>query len=163
MADSTDLDHAGFLGSDPVENNLPAAAARVDYRLTYDTTGTARECHGHGISGPMIPNAYFDRPDWAPKNIRTDADPMPALEFGSGDWEDPAHPANDAPEDDHISRWFQTAVREAMHEAMEWFWVDGSPYLNPHGEYETEIHDLSEEFTSRLLALRSGSDLARED
>jgi hypothetical protein len=122
------------------------AADRVDYRLTFAREKKARRCHVSGIDGSDLPNAYWGRGN--PESFRT----------GSGAWDDPQHPAPDAPEQDHIDRWFQTAVREAIHEALEWFWVDGQIYLDPHGEHENTIHDLSETFTRELLALRGKED-----
>lgn len=126
------------------DSNLSLAAERVDYRLTYDRTDTPRRCHSAGINGPQLPNAYFGR-----ANSKDDSEPL-----GSGDWEDPEHPQDDAPQAVHIDRWFVTAVRESIHEALEWFWVDGETLLDPHGEDEDAIHKLSGSFAERLLALR---------
>lgn len=124
------------------ERNDLAAAKRVDFRLTYAREERPRRCHLGGIDGEDLPNAYWGR-GYEPERIET----------GSGSWDDPEHPAPEAPEDEHIARWFQTAVREAIHEALEWFWVDGEIYLNPHGVSEDRIHRLSDEFTKALLSL----------
>lgn len=131
--------------------HLKAAAARVDYRLTYGCTPSSREVHGGGIDGPSLPNSYWHmRGGDQPGNTNPDY----SSPGGSGEWCDPEHPSNDAPEADHIARWFETAIREAAHEAMEWFWVDGEPFLDPHGDHEAVIHDLSGEFAAQLIALR---------
>lgn len=128
--------------------NDRTAAARVDYRLTYAREEEPRRCHLFGIDGEDLPNAY-----WGRGIVPASED----AETGSGSWDDPEHPGPEAPEEEHIARWFQTAVREAIHEALEWFWVDNAIYLNPHGLDEDKIHKLSEEFTERLLAVRNGT------
>lgn len=123
---------------------IDVAAKRVDYRLTYGRTKKPRTPNRHGISGPDIPNAYH----------RGDHD---GSAMGSGDWEDPefVDAVRDAggTEEDAIRRWFMVAIREAMHEAMEWFWVDGKIFLDPHGEHEMAIHDISERAAKELIGL----------
>lgn len=120
-----------------------AAAKRVDYRLTYAREDAPRRCHVGGIDGSDLPNAYWGRGN--PDSLRT----------GPGAWEDPDHPAPEAAEREHIDRWFQTAIREAIHEALEWFWVDGEIYLDPHADLEDAVHSLSANFAAELLALRN--------
>ena len=117
------------------------AAGRVDYRLTYEATPTPRECHGNGISGPPIQNAY---------------NPSDPKDRGSGDWEDPdfVDSMKELSEEAAIDRWFVVAVREAVHEALEWYRVDGQIFLDPHGEHEISIHDVSEKFAIELLKIR---------
>lgn len=129
---------------DPQTAALEAAASRVTYRLTYDVT-EPRKCRVGGIDGPDLPNSYFYME--GPKPGRS--------ESGSGEWCDPDHPSSDNPQD-HIDRWFTVAVREAVHEALEWFWVDGYQYLNPHGRHEDMVHSLSGEFAEQLLRLVKG-------
>lgn len=128
-------------------DNLTPAAARVDFRLTFARTDEPRHLHAHGIAGPRIANSYHGHdPEDDTLTGRTAQ--------SSGSWEDPDHPGREEPEQAHIDRWFVTAVREAIHEALEWYRVDDDPYLDPHGWVETEIHDLSEKFALDLLALR---------
>ena len=133
----------GHLIEDPADN-VAAAAERVDFRLAYDATDEPRRMHAWGINGPQIPNAYYGRG-------LDDTNRQPTA---PGDWEDPDHPDRNASEEEHIDRWFVTAVRESIHEALEWFWVDGEIYLDPHGKREDAIHALSERFALDLLALR---------
>lgn len=128
---------------DPQTAAVAEAAKRVTYRLTYDVTDP-RECRLGGIDGPDLPNSYWHMDGDKPGRSKT----------GSGEWCDPDHPSSGDPQD-HVDRWFTVAIREAVHEAMEWFWVDGRQYLNPHGPCEDEIHDLSGEFAEKLLALVS--------
>ena len=127
--------------NDVWQQTLAAAARRVDFRLTFAQTDP-RRCHGFGIDGPSLPNAY-----------RTPASSATA----GGDWEDPDFAAvwarTGETEDAAIDRWFVTAVREAVHEALEWFHVDGRTYLDPHGDNDEVIHQLSEQFAEQLLAL----------
>lgn len=132
-------------------DQITSAAARVDFRLTYASTDEPRRCCSYGINGPTIPNSYYGR-GLVP--------PYQDVEDSSGDWEDPEHPDVDEPEEVHIARWFQDAVRESIHEALEWFWVDSKPYLDPHGVHENPIHSLSEKFTQQLLALREKADVS---
>lgn len=130
---------------EPLVDNVAAAAERVDFRLAYDATDEPRRMHSWGINGPMIPNAYYGR-----GMDDTNRDPI-----SNGDWEDPDHPPIGAPEDEHIDRWFVAAISESVHEALEWFWVDGQIFLDPHGKREDAIHALSAQFASDLLALRN--------
>jgi hypothetical protein len=133
------------MSGDSLTRALDAARKRVTYRLTYDVT-EPRDVYLGGIDGPDLPNAYWYMQGDKPDRSRT----------GSGEWCDPDHPSSDDPQD-HIDRWFTVAIREAVHEALEWFWVDGEQYLNPHGIDEATIHDLSGEFAESLLRLRHGA------
>lgn len=114
------------------------AAERIDYRLTYAVTDP-RQAHPFGLYGPPIPNSYA--PD----------------EDSSGDWEDPDFVTVVSTEQEAVDRWFTTGVREAVHESLEWFKVDGERYLDPHGTHENAIHALCEKFAADLIALRTGS------
>ena len=40
-----------------------------------------------------------------------------------------------------------------MHEALEWFYVDRQPFLDPHGEHAAVIQHLSERLAGELAAL----------
>lgn len=127
---------------DKVIEAITSAAKRVDYRLTFAETPEPRVVHTYGMDGPDIPNAYKH------------AD---SATTGSGGWDDPdmfydACTVPNYTEQDAIERWFVTAVREAMHEAMEWFRVDGKILLDPHGDNEDKIHTISEDAAKALLA-----------
>lgn len=129
------------------EDVVVRAAGRVNYRLTYAATPIPREMDSGSIFGPDIPNAYD--PDGS--------------SLGSGEWCDPEFwsAVGDAPtERDVIDRWFVTAVREAIHESLEWFRVDGRIYLDPHGDHEREIHILSEELGKALVSLAKSKESA---
>lgn len=123
---------------------LDRAAARVDYQLTYARAKKPRQFHSYGISGDPLPNAYYGREGYARPN---------QPEVGSGEWDDPDHPTT-TDEQKHIDRWFTSAIAEAVHEALEWFWVDGEIYLDPHGPASVAISDLSTEFAEKLLLLK---------
>lgn len=124
-------------------SSLQSAAARCDFRLTYGATAESRRLHGFGIESPDIPNAYW--------HMQGDGDGRSTT--SPGDWEDPGHPRDEAPEQEHIHRWFNSAVSEAVHEALEWFYVDGQPFLDPHGVHQNAINRLSEDFAARLAEL----------
>lgn len=126
---------------DAFTRTVATAADRVNYRLTFAVTDP-RETHEFGIAGPQIPNAY------EPEKL------------SSGDWDDPDFTLVVATEQEAIERWFMTAVREATHEALEWYRVDGDVFLDPHGEHENAIHTLSEKFATDLLALRTQTRLS---
>jgi hypothetical protein len=132
------------------DQRVAAAASRVAYRLTYAAAPTNREVHSMGIAGPALPNSYFVMGG----PVREDGTTRP--ERGSGDWEDPDHgfAGWETTEDQHIERWAQSAVYEAVHEALEWFWADGRPWLDPHGQAEARIHEACERFGAELAELR---------
>jgi hypothetical protein len=130
-----------------VTTNLDRAAERVDYRLNYGKTDEPRVMRSYGIDGPELPNAYYGRKGHENSD-----------ETGSGAWENPEHPERHRPEEEHIAAWFEAAIREAVHEAMEWFWVDDEIYLDPHGPHENKIHQVSGEFARTLLRIRGGKD-----
>ena len=115
---------------DIANDGARADAGRVDYRLNYGCTDEPRRCHAFGIDGPDIPDAYEPG------------------KTASGNWEI-GYFVGEEP----IRDWFGAAIREAIHEALEWFKVDGRPLLNPHGKHETRVHELSGELVDKLLNL----------
>lgn len=126
------------------EDACEQAAARVNYRLTYAATDQPRKFASDVMFGPKVPNSY--RPD----------------ELSEGDWFD--NRVGDNTVESWFERFFERAVSEAVHEALEWFQVDGKPWLDPHStkigdeiSVETEIHELSSDFAERLIALRKRS------
>ena len=115
------------------------AKVRVNYRLSFRQV-EPRELHDKGMYGPELPNAYDD-----------------GATNGTGQWDDFDGPSMGDPhatEDAWIQHWLRCAIGEAVHEALEWFQVDGLIFLNPHGEHEAEIFELSAELADRLAALR---------
>ena len=103
-----------------------AAAERTSFQLSYRRSAEPRVFHRNGLTGPRI-DCAFD-PDG----------------FGAGDWEEPeawarpTDPETEEPLEDPttVDEWhaafFAVAVAEAVHEACEWFKVDGRTVVNPH-------------------------------
>ena len=63
--------------------------------------------------------------------------------------------------DDRTVDWhslmFGAAVQEAVHEACEWFQVDGERYLDPHDpEVQTKITNATRAFALLLVEIREG-------
>jgi hypothetical protein len=93
-------------------DDVDAAAARVSYQLMISRSRMYREFSRDGLTGPDIDCA------------RTPG--------GSslGGWTDP--PPSGLTEQECVD-WFQMiALQECVHEALEWFQVDGKPWLDPH-------------------------------
>lgn len=119
------------------------AAARVTFQLTYDRTDQPRTFQPGALEGPWIPCAYGS----------TESQP--------GGWYQPDddhgddHPDTTRTENQWIDRYAGYAVAEAVHEALEWFRVDGRPWLDPHGRAEDEIHAAVAELAAKLAAIRA--------
>lgn len=122
-----DLDEAHEIASE-------AAAKRVTFQLTYDRT-EPREFSRTELDGPMMPCAYSDGRqvgEWA-------------------DFDDPDEPTEDA----WVDKYARMAIGEAVHEALEWFRVDGKPWIDPHGlDLESAVHEEVNALCTRLAALR---------
>ena len=80
----------------------------------------------------------------------------------SGGWE---HLPNSLPDSDNPQDWADhyasMAIAQSVHEALEWFQVDGRPWLDPHDHaithndgVSTDIDALVDEFAARLAQLR---------
>jgi hypothetical protein len=113
--------------------------SRVDHRLTYDRTEEPRFFYADALMGPDIPDAFGDG-------------------MSAGEWCAEDHPSEDDPtiaEEDWFAHFAHMAVAEGVHEVLEWFKVDGEPWLNPHGIFETHIHRRVEAFWKELVALRA--------
>lgn len=114
-----------------------SAAARVSFALAYARTGP-REFSAQEMDGPMVPNAYGDGEQW--------------ILWVDGD--DP----DEISEDGFVDKFARMAISEAVHEALEWFRVDGEPWLDPHSMVaEAEVLELSRRFAADLAALRKRS------
>lgn len=122
------------MGDEPWER----AADRCSFQLTYARAGDRREIYPGGMSGPSIDDAF--RPG----------------ESTPGEWCGELLDPDDRSEAGWIDRYASYAINEAVHEALEWFQVDGRPWLNPHGEQEDVIYALTAEFAAKLAALRTG-------
>lgn len=114
------------------------AAARVEYPLTFDVLGTSRRFSDTTLSGPDLINTH---------------DPSTT---SSGLWSD-----FDDPRTDDTAGWIDKfaamALSEAVHEALEWFRVDGQQYLDPHGCQADAINAEVTALCARLALLRQGS------
>lgn len=105
------------------------AAGRTSFQLSYRRSPEQRVFHRNGLTGPRIDCAF--NPDG----------------FGAGDWEEPeawarpCDPDTDEPMGDptSVDEWhaafFDLAVAEAVHEACEWFKVDGRTVVDPHAPH----------------------------
>lgn len=113
------------------------ATARVEYCLTFDRCAP-RTFYTSELHGPDIPDAFSDRF-------------MPGEWYDGDDGPDPDDP-NVTPED-WFAKFAKMAVNEAVHEALEWLKVDDKPWLNPHGEHESEIFRLVNNLCADLAKL----------
>ncbi|MFY1595525.1 hypothetical protein [Micromonospora sp. WMMD737] len=129
-----------------VEPTARAAAERVTFQLTYDRTPTPRRFEPGELTGPDIPCAYGS----------------PITQ--SGGWEVPDdYDHSGLTEAEWIDRFAAYAVAEAVHEALEWFRVDGRPWLDPHGRAEQQVHQAVDELCVRLAGIRAGLPSRGED
>ncbi|MFF0822450.1 hypothetical protein ACFYUR_18975 [Micromonospora haikouensis] len=126
------------MADDRIELAALAAAGRVDFRLTYARTERRRVRPG-ALDGPTIPCAYG------------------GADGQDGGWYDgrDEEPAGRS-EAEWVDRYAGYAVNEAVHEALEWFRVDGRPWLDPHGSpaHEDEVCAAVDELVARLVAIR---------
>ncbi|WP_328344716.1 hypothetical protein [Micromonospora sp. NBC_00421] len=123
---------------DDIEPAALAAAARVDFRLTYARTQLRRVQPG-ALDGPTIPCAYGGK------------------DGQDGGWYDGRDLAvTGRTEAEWVDRYFGYAVNEAVHEVLEWFRVDGLPWLDPHGSpaHEDEVCAAVDELVDRLAQIR---------
>ena len=118
------------------------AAARCSFQLTYGRAGDRREFFPDGIGGPSIDDAF--RPG----------------QSSPGEWcGDSGHKEYDV--DGWIDVYASYALNEAVHEALEWFQVDGKPWLSPHGKHEERIYQRVGKLAAELADLRR--ELVEED
>lgn len=113
---------------------------RLSFHLTYGYA-PQRSLETDCITGPNIPNAY---------------DPSGPLSSGEWDLGQTALPSS---AEQAFTVFFTAAINEAVHEALEWFRLDGRPVLDPHGEHEIAIHDLSQRLGEQLLALSRSTEV----
>lgn len=111
------------------------AAKRVTFQLTYGRATDPRKFDQFTLSGPWIPNAYG-----------------PGHQVG--EWSGGDRP-EDPTEDGWIDEFASWAINEAVHEALEWFRVDGRPWLDPHGlSVERDVFRIVNNMCGQLAALR---------
>jgi len=115
-----------------------AHVQRVDFRLTYAETEPRVFGPDH-MEGPDIPDAF------GPPGAQA-----PGEWYGGSvlDTDDPNVPARD-----WFAHWAHMAINEAIHEALEWFRVDGKPWLDPHGRHEATIYKYTGELCQLLAEL----------
>lgn len=123
------------------EETFERARDRATFRLTYGRTDP-RKFSSFDMDGPDLPDAFSDRDD-AP-----------------GGWHQGDGPDRDDPritETDWHAHFAAMAINEAVHEALEWFQVDGRPWLNPHGDHEVQIFKRVNELCDDLARLVASS------
>lgn len=115
-------------------------------RLTLSYELVERELTDFGHSGPDIDCAYTGV---------LDEDGTPHLAHkGDGVW------FQDEPDEDSVEAWLkfwmESAINEAVHEALEHYHVDGKPYLDPHdSRYEADIFRLVHNLVTGLHSLKA--------
>ena len=118
-----------------------AHVKRVEFRLTYDRCDS-REFSPDGLFGPRIPDAYGRPGENAPG------------EWFSGDALNPED--GTITDRQWFAHWAQMAVNEAIHEALEWYRVDGTPWLDPHGSCERAIYAETAKLCRKLADMADG-------
>lgn len=122
-----------------IEPAAQAAAERVSFQLTYARAEKRRRFTPGFLDGPDIPCAYGG-------------------ELASSAWEDSGDLGEvfaDRTEQEWIDRYASYAINEGVHEVLEWFRVDGRPWLDPHGKAEDEVYAAVGELVARLAAIRA--------
>lgn len=113
------------------------AYARMNFRLTFGKATESRHFTSDTLYGPDIPCAFTDRH-------------MP------GEWYQADTPSEDDPEVTEAD-WHETfatmAINEAVHEALEFFQVDGKPWLDPHGEHDNQIYEAVNALCQQFAAM----------
>lgn len=119
------------------EDAFNLAAARVVCHLTYGRTSEPRKFWQDCVDNDEVPDA-FGKPG----------------STSGGEWYQTCHvEPSEATEQEWIDHMASMVVNEAIHEALEWVQVDGRPWLNPHGEQEKRIFDLTNALCAELAKL----------
>ncbi|MBU8857711.1 MULTISPECIES: hypothetical protein [unclassified Micromonospora] len=122
---------------DDLDPAARSAAQRIAFQLTYARADIPRRFEPGELSGPDIPCAYG------------------SVLAQSGGWEVPEDcGAPGRTEAEWVDRFASYAVAEATHEALEWFRVDGRPWLDPHGRAAKQIHAAVDELCDKLAEVR---------
>lgn len=121
-----------------------ATLQRLSFQLTY-ARDTTRRFHAMGIVGADLPNSYQEG------------------EMASGSWDQDGM-ADPTDERALVAEAFNAALGEAVHEALEWFKLDGQPLLDPHDRgVEDDVHAAVRDLTDALLFLAEGRTLRLSD
>jgi hypothetical protein len=129
----------------PPEQLYPRAAFRAAERCTFDLTY-------HRAQRPVrIEPGYLGRE-------LMDCSRVPG-KSSTGGWE---HMDDTLPDSDDLADWCDhyasMAIAQSLHEALEWFQVEGEPWLDPHDERMTgEVDELATQLAARLADLRRKS------
>jgi len=129
---------------DPHCDAAEKAAERCEFALTYART-EPRELAPGMILGPDIDDVYHP-------GQKSSGEWMGEVPDGYHD----AHPAVLLTEDVFIDHYAGMAINEAVHEALEWFRVDGKPWLDPHGPTDSDIYAAVAELVEKLTSFRHG-------
>lgn len=118
---------------------LDEARQRLDYRLKFTCTRKPREFDDGYINADSVPDAYKRGRERSP-----------------GEWNHtiPEWLKQEDDPGDRPRQLLRMAVAEAIHEVLEWLWLDGRPLLDPHGKAEQPIYDVCDAFADRLYELR---------
>ncbi|GIG93017.1 hypothetical protein [Plantactinospora endophytica] len=107
------------------------------------------------MTGPDIPCAYGREIDASGDWNHPRDDSFATVHGGWEDGGDVEIVFAERDEAGWIDRYANYAVNEAVHEALEWFRVDGHPWLDPHGPAENEIYDAVNDLVDRLASIRA--------
>ena len=100
-----------------------AAADRVSFDLHFKRADKPRKFGRGELTGGEIDDAF-----------------APPGQKSAGYWECPHFmDMEDVNENAWLQEFFAVAVTEAVHEALEWFRIDGKLMINPHGKNENAI------------------------
>lgn len=121
------------------------ASDRTTFQLHY-SRAIIRRVFGQVGIGPSedLDNAYGN------------LEPVPS------DWIHNADPGADASQEDWIECFLRAAVSEAVHEALEWFQVDGRAWLDPHGPMQQRVFDLTDQLGSALHLLHFEAEIINQ-
>lgn len=122
------------------------ASNRCSFQLSYHRSQLVRSISPGLIDGEYIDDAY--NPGESTPGEWENGPAMPPF--------DDATPMTSVSVEEWTDHYASMAVNEAVHEALEWFQVDGEPWLDPHGEHEDMIYELVNELARKLADLRSG-------
>ncbi len=118
------------------------ASNRVTYDLSFKRAETPRQFDSYELAGDQIDDAY-----------------APPGKKSYGGWSCPHFSEIDGNEEAWLQEFFCVAVTEAVHEALEWFRIDGRLVMNPHGKNETAIILETAEFARQMYRKYGRSDL----
>lgn len=143
------------------ETTAEEAAKRVRFLLSYKPD-QHKKTTGWGLEGTPLPNAYHESRRLGLLPPLEWRDRHRDVELSTGTWDNYEPPGRyDEPTDTQLATeeewqkfWLDNALNEAVHEALEWFWVDGRPLIDPHGPHEMAIFRAVSDLVSAIWALQ---------